>query len=79
MAGFVIYPRLTEQELRESAAETIPKIETFFVQNPKRRVCRSELWYGKAHSIKKKDVAGQINAIVEELLKEDRPKLLEES
>ena len=64
----IIYKTLTEQQLRDSAAEAIPKIETWFVQNPRRRVCRTELWYGKTQSIKKKDVEGQINAIVEELL-----------
>ena len=70
MAGFVIYPKLTEQELRDSAEELIPKIEAFFLQNPRRRVCRSELWYGKMHSIKKKNAASQINAIVDKLVKE---------
>lgn len=65
---FVIYNRIPEDELRKSAAETIPLIEAFFAQNPKRRVCRSELWYGKTHSIKKKNVADQINAIVNDLI-----------
>jgi hypothetical protein len=67
----VIYKTIPDDELRASAEEIIPKIEAFFSQNPRRRVCRSELWYGKVYSIKKKDVAGQINAIVKELLKDD--------
>jgi hypothetical protein len=66
----VIYKTLSEQELRDSAANTIPKIEAFFVQNPKRRVCRTELWYGRTQSIKKKNVAEQINAIVDALIAE---------
>ena len=68
MAGFIVYQKMPEHELRDSAKEIIPKIEAFFDQNPRRRVCRSELWYGKMHSIKKKDVAGQINAIVDALI-----------
>lgn len=64
----VVYPRMSEKELRDSAAEVIPQIEAFFTKNPKRRVCRSELWYGKTYSIKKKDVTEQINTIIEELI-----------
>jgi len=68
MAGFIVYQKIPDDELRDSAEEIIPKIETFFIQNPKRRVCRSELWYGKTHSIKKKNVADQINAIVDKMI-----------
>jgi hypothetical protein len=68
----VIYKTLTEQELRDSAAESIPKIESWFVQNPRRRVCRTELWYGETKSIKRKNVADQINAIVDKLVEDGR-------
>ena len=75
----VVYKTLSEQELRDSAAAAIPKIETFFVQNPKRRVCRTELWYGKSQSIKKKNVAEQINAIVDALIEEGKTKEAKEA
>jgi hypothetical protein len=70
----IVYKTLSEQELRDSAAAAIPKIETFFVQNPKRRVCRTELWYGRTQSIKKKNIAEQINAIVDGLIAEGKTK-----
>lgn len=65
----VIYPKMTEDDLRKVAAEAIPKIEGWFQQNPKRRVCRAELWYGKHLSLKRKTVAAQINALLDETLK----------
>jgi len=75
----VIYNTLSEQEIRDSAADAIPKIEAFFVQNPKRRVCRTEFWYGQTHSIKKKNVADQVNAIAEAVIAEGRTKEAKEA
>ena len=70
MTGFRIYSKMTEKELRDSAAEAVPQIEAFFAQNPKRRVCRTELWYGKAQSIKKKNVADQLTAVIDKMVEE---------
>lgn len=69
---FLLYERIPDDELRESAKDAIKQIEQFFKDNPRRRVCRTELWYGKVRSIKKKDVATQINDIVEELITNSR-------
>lgn len=64
----VIYQKLSEEELRKSAQETIPQVESWFANNPKRRVCKAELWYGKRLSIKRKNVAEQVNAVVNDLV-----------
>lgn len=68
--SFVVYNRLSEAELREAAKKTALQLEDWFKNNPKRRICKAELWYGSSHKIKRKNVAEQINAIVEEILKE---------
>jgi hypothetical protein len=70
----VVYQKMSEQNLRKSAKETIPKIEEWFQKNPKRRVCKVELWYGEVASIKRKTVAEQINAKMESLIQEGRVK-----
>jgi hypothetical protein len=70
----VVYAPMSEQQLRKSASENIPKIEEWFKANPKRRVCRVELWYGEVISIKRKTVAEQINARMEKLIGEGRIK-----
>lgn len=67
----VIYPKMTEENLRKAAADAIVKVEGWFTQNPKRRVCRAELWYSKHLSIKRKTVAAQINALLEETLTDE--------
>lgn len=67
---FVIYNKISETELREAAAKTILQLDEWFNNNPKRRVCRAELWYGRSHKIKRKNVADQINTIVDQHLKE---------
>jgi hypothetical protein len=65
----VIYPKISVKKLKKDAKDLIPKIEQWFKDNPKRRVCRTELWYGKCINIRRKTVAEQINAVVKELLK----------
>ena len=65
----IVYPKMSEEELRKIAADAIPQIQEWFQQNPKRRVCHAELWYGKKLTIKRKDVAKQINDFLEEILK----------
>jgi len=65
----VIYPKMTEENLRKAAEAAISQVGGWFQQNPKRRVCRAELWYGKHLSLKRKTVAAQINALLEETLK----------
>lgn len=70
MATFVVYKRLSEAELRAAAETLIPQLEGWFENNPKRRVCTAELWYGGSYKIKRKDVRGQIQLIVEKLIKE---------
>ena len=66
----IVYHKMSKKGLRKSAKETIPQIEEWFQKNPKRRVCKVELWYGRHASIKRKDVAAQINAVVEGIIKE---------
>lgn len=70
MAGIVVYRKIPKKELLESAKDTITQLEQWFTLNPRRRVCKAELWYGEAHTIKRKDIKEQIDAIVTKLLKE---------
>jgi Zn finger protein HypA/HybF involved in hydrogenase expression len=70
----IVYNKMSKKELHESAKETIPQIEEWFQKNPKRRVCKVELWFGEMISIKRKTVAEQINAKMESLIQEGRVK-----
>lgn len=66
----LIYDRLTEKQLKKAASEVVKNLTKWFKDNPKRKMCRAELWYGKMYSIKRKNIKGQINEIVAGLLKE---------
>jgi hypothetical protein len=61
---FAIYPRIPEKELREMAQEVVSKTEAFFANNPKRRVCRVQVWYGKVITIRRKHVQEDIDEAV---------------
>jgi len=65
----VIYPTIPNKTIRKQAKETIAKITQWFKDNPKQRVCRAELWYGKVVSVKRKTVAEQINAAADASVK----------
>lgn len=53
----VVYSKIPESRIRREAKEGVTKIEAWFVKNPKRKVCRSELWYGKLTTIRRGHVA----------------------
>jgi hypothetical protein len=63
---FVMYGTISKKQMQKEAKEAIKGIENFFVEHPKRRVCRTEFWYGKVYSIKPKNVAEQVAKILDE-------------
>lgn len=64
----VVYKRLTEKQLRKDAKDAIKQITEWFAENPKRRVCRAELFYGKTISVKRKTITEQVTKLLEEVL-----------
>lgn len=72
MGTFVLHQKKTKEVLFKEAEDTIYGIEQFFISNPKRKVCASELWYGEYHKIKRKDVRTQVLAIVANLILDGR-------
>lgn len=65
----VIYKRLSEKTLRKEAKDVIKKLQIWFDENPKRRVCRTELWYGRFVSLKRNTFKEQVEKSVEKALK----------
>jgi hypothetical protein len=65
----VVYRKIPESEIRETAAKAIGEIGEWFKANPKRRVCNVELWYNKKVTVKPKTIAEQINAAAEAAIK----------
>jgi len=63
-----LYARIPEKQIRKEAATTIKQIEKWFKNNPKRRTCTAELWYGRTKSIRRGHVTEDINAAAEEAL-----------
>jgi len=60
-----IYKRLTEPELRRDAKSAYRQITKWFKANPKRRVCRTQLWYGKQITVKRATLLADLNKAVE--------------
>jgi hypothetical protein len=62
-----VYKRLlSATQIRKEAKKAIRDIAKWFEQNPKRRVCKAELWYGKIISIKRATIEKQIETAVNE-------------
>ena len=68
MASIVVYGKISKEEILKSAEETIQDVQKWFEDNPKRRVCNIELWYGKRGKIKRKTIAEDINKFAEEAI-----------
>lgn len=66
-----IYKTIPEAEIRQEAADTIAKVEAWFVANPKRRVCHVGIWYGRQVTIHKGHVAREVNAAAEAAIRHE--------
>lgn len=64
----VVYRKFTPAQIRKDVKINIKKIAQWFEQNPKRRVCRAELWYGQSISIKKATIKEQLEKAAEEAI-----------
>lgn len=60
-----IYKRLSEKQIRKECKSTIKKLEKWFIDNPNRRVCHAQLWYGRPISIKKTTIKSQVEDAAE--------------
>lgn len=69
MGTITLYKRLTRKQALAHAEEAIVGIDTFFANNPKRRVCHANIFYQHRITIKKKTVRKQVLAHVEALVK----------
>ena len=66
LASYGIIPVKT---IRQEAKKAIRDITSWFENNPKRRVCKTEMWYGKMHSIKRKTITEQVDEAAAEAIK----------
>ena len=66
MGTFIAYMTLSDKDLKRNAKDAIRDINKWFEDNPKRKDCNAELWYGKRILIPK----GKVKVMVEKFLKE---------
>ena len=59
----IVYQKMTKEALAKSVEETIQRVGNWFKENPKRSVCKSELWYGKKVSLTRKNYEQQIRDV----------------
>jgi hypothetical protein len=72
MGSFAAYYKLKPTALKRVAKESIEGITKWFKDNPQKKQCDAELWYGVRHIFKPKDdVAAFINDLLERTLKSD--------
>lgn len=57
----VIYKTLSKSVILKEAKETVPQIEKWFVDNPKRKVCHAQFWYGKMADVRRGHVKDDID------------------
>jgi chaperone required for assembly of F1-ATPase len=72
MGLIIVYKRMTEKELRKAATEATTQILDWFEANPRRKICRAELMYGRHLKVTRGQVVHDIQLFVQALLKEDQ-------
>jgi hypothetical protein len=70
MASFVVYKRMNKSEYKKAAKEALNGIKKWFDENPKRRVCHTELWQGIQCTVTRKNLVEVITGHLEEALKD---------
>jgi len=65
----VVYKRYTDSEILADAKDAIKNITQWFKDNPKRKICRVQLWYNKTVHVKRDSIAKQINKAADEACK----------
>ena len=72
MGSFVAYQKLKTAALKRLAKESIEGITKWLQENPKRKTCHAELWYGIERNFSRKDnIAMIINDLLKQTLKKD--------
>lgn len=71
MAGFIVYKRMSKSEYKKAAKEALDGIKKWFDDNPKRRVCRAELWHGIQCTVTRKNLIETITGHLDKALKGD--------
>lgn len=65
----VIYEKMSRKEIDKAAKEAIKGITKFFEDNPKRRICKAELFYGQVVKVRKNHIKEDVLAAAEQAKK----------
>ncbi len=69
MTTFVVYKRLTEEEIRQDARKVMEDLERWFQENPRRMICHAELWYGRPARIRRQHVEEDVEKAAQAALR----------
>jgi len=61
----IVYNKVTNKQILKDAKKAVKQIQEWFGQNPNRRICKAELWYGKVAKIRKNHIEADINKAAE--------------
>lgn len=63
-----VYRTIPAEEIKANAEAAILQIEEWFKNNPRRRICRTAVWYGKSIKIKRGKVRETLESAVKEAI-----------
>lgn len=66
----LVYKKMTEAEIQKCADETLPRLEQWFRDNPKRRICNCQSFHRKMIKVRRGHVETDFAAAVDEAKKE---------
>jgi hypothetical protein len=63
-----VYQKYPEEQIRQDAKETIKNVKKWFKDNPDRKLCRIQVWYGKTIHVKRDQISVRINKAADEAI-----------
>lgn len=68
MGTIIIYKKLSDRVIKSEAKKALPQIKKWFENNPKRKDCNAEFFYGKMVTIRRTNIDEDFKKAVNEAL-----------
>ena len=73
MSKITIYMKVENDEIRRCITELKPRVQRWFDENPKRKVCKVDLVYGRSVDLRRENYGERLDAEIDKFIKSNAP------
>lgn len=71
----VVYARVSEKKIRKGIPDVVKLITEWFANNPKKKICKAELWQGRLVPVRRTHIEKDIKKTAKEIIAENKKAL----